>query len=162
MPPKPNILLAFSFTPIFTYIPNMIRPSSFAPKHPFFAPNTSLSSSLLTCSFPFPPYFFFAFDASFPHPSILYPRTPSSSFFSLPLLGPFFLFPALPTLLFVLHPSLLMLIPLADLEHFRCNRVYVPWMNKGRRRSNSRWNAIGKPSFHFPPFFSSLTPTILK
>ncbi|KAL0060221.1 hypothetical protein AAF712_012976 [Marasmius tenuissimus] len=28
---------------------------------------------------------------------------------------------------------------LLDLKHFRCNRVYVPWKSKGRRRSNSRW-----------------------
>lgn len=29
---------------------------------------------------------------------------------------------------------------LADLKHFRCNRVYVPWLNKGNRRTNSLWN----------------------
>ncbi|KAH8834180.1 caspase domain-containing protein, partial [Flagelloscypha sp. PMI_526] len=27
-----------------------------------------------------------------------------------------------------------------DLEHHRCNRVYVPWMSKGRRKSDSMWN----------------------
>ncbi|KIY68186.1 hypothetical protein CYLTODRAFT_374758 [Cylindrobasidium torrendii FP15055 ss-10] len=31
---------------------------------------------------------------------------------------------------------------LLDLDHFRCNRVYVPWMSKGRRRSDSVWNRI--------------------
>ncbi|KAJ7683771.1 caspase domain-containing protein [Mycena rosella] len=31
---------------------------------------------------------------------------------------------------------------LLDLAHFRCNRVYVPWVNKGRRRSDERWNAV--------------------
>ncbi|KAJ7151768.1 caspase domain-containing protein [Mycena crocata] len=31
---------------------------------------------------------------------------------------------------------------LLDLEHFRCNRVYVPWISKGRRRSDERWNAV--------------------
>ncbi|KAF7324728.1 Mitochondrial chaperone BCS1 [Mycena kentingensis (nom. inval.)] len=31
---------------------------------------------------------------------------------------------------------------LLDLAHFRCNRVYVPWMNKGKRRSDDRWNAV--------------------
>ncbi|KAJ7618651.1 caspase domain-containing protein [Roridomyces roridus] len=30
---------------------------------------------------------------------------------------------------------------LLDLAHFRCNRVYVPWISKGRRRSDERWNA---------------------
>ncbi|KAF9475281.1 hypothetical protein BDN70DRAFT_883915 [Pholiota conissans] len=29
---------------------------------------------------------------------------------------------------------------LLDLKHFRCNRVYVPWINKGNRRTNSLWN----------------------
>ncbi|KIM40751.1 hypothetical protein M413DRAFT_167260 [Hebeloma cylindrosporum] len=29
---------------------------------------------------------------------------------------------------------------LLDLKHFRCNRVYVPWLNKGNRRTNSLWN----------------------
>ncbi|KAJ7581245.1 peptidase C14, caspase domain-containing protein [Mycena floridula] len=27
-----------------------------------------------------------------------------------------------------------------DLKHYRCNRVYVPWISKGRRRTNSLWN----------------------
>ncbi|KIY68181.1 hypothetical protein CYLTODRAFT_489998 [Cylindrobasidium torrendii FP15055 ss-10] len=31
---------------------------------------------------------------------------------------------------------------LLDLDHFRCNRVYVPWLSKGRRRSDSIWNRI--------------------
>ncbi|KAJ6611871.1 caspase domain-containing protein [Mycena sp. CBHHK59/15] len=31
---------------------------------------------------------------------------------------------------------------LLDLAHFRCNRVYVPWLSKGRRRSDDRWNAV--------------------
>ncbi|KAG7094584.1 hypothetical protein E1B28_005410 [Marasmius oreades] len=30
---------------------------------------------------------------------------------------------------------------LLDLKHFRCNRVYVPWISKGRRRSDSKWYA---------------------
>ncbi|KAJ8079529.1 hypothetical protein PM082_011116 [Marasmius tenuissimus] len=30
---------------------------------------------------------------------------------------------------------------LLDLKHFRCNRVYVPWMSKGRRKSDSIWRA---------------------
>ncbi|KAF9534074.1 caspase domain-containing protein [Crepidotus variabilis] len=30
---------------------------------------------------------------------------------------------------------------LLDLKHFRCNRVYVPWLNKGQRRTNSLWNS---------------------
>lgn len=30
---------------------------------------------------------------------------------------------------------------LLDLEHFRCNRVYVPWVSKGTRRTNTRWNS---------------------
>ncbi|KAK0421726.1 caspase domain-containing protein [Armillaria borealis] len=29
---------------------------------------------------------------------------------------------------------------LLDLDHFRCNRVFVPWISKGRRRSDSIWN----------------------
>ncbi|SJL06810.1 uncharacterized protein ARMOST_10152 [Armillaria ostoyae] len=29
---------------------------------------------------------------------------------------------------------------LLDLDHFRCNRVYVPWISKGRRRSDFIWN----------------------
>ncbi|KAF9025000.1 hypothetical protein BDZ89DRAFT_1040794 [Hymenopellis radicata] len=28
---------------------------------------------------------------------------------------------------------------LLDLDHFRCNRVYVPYVSKGRRRSDSLW-----------------------
>ncbi|KAG5640342.1 hypothetical protein DXG03_009143 [Asterophora parasitica] len=28
-----------------------------------------------------------------------------------------------------------------DLDHFRCNRPYVPWISKGKRRSDSQWNA---------------------
>ncbi|KAF9259602.1 kinase-like protein [Marasmius fiardii PR-910] len=32
---------------------------------------------------------------------------------------------------------------LLDLEHLRCNRVYVPWISKGRRRSDSMWYANG-------------------
>ncbi|KIK68515.1 hypothetical protein GYMLUDRAFT_721648 [Collybiopsis luxurians FD-317 M1] len=31
---------------------------------------------------------------------------------------------------------------LLDLEHFRCNRVWVPWVSKGRRKSNSMWNNV--------------------
>ncbi|KAJ7438720.1 caspase domain-containing protein [Mycena galericulata] len=30
---------------------------------------------------------------------------------------------------------------LLDLAHFRCNRVYVPWVSKGRRRSDELWNS---------------------
>ncbi|PPQ73874.1 hypothetical protein CVT26_011737 [Gymnopilus dilepis] len=30
---------------------------------------------------------------------------------------------------------------LLDLKHFRCNRIYVPWINKGERRTASLWNA---------------------
>ncbi|ESK89580.1 hypothetical protein Moror_8651 [Moniliophthora roreri MCA 2997] len=29
---------------------------------------------------------------------------------------------------------------LLNLKHFRCNRVYVPWISKGRRQSDSLWN----------------------
>ncbi|KAF8955243.1 caspase domain-containing protein [Flammula alnicola] len=29
--------------------------------------------------------------------------------------------------------------PHIDLPHYRCNRVYVPWLNKGRRRTNTLW-----------------------
>ncbi|PBK83358.1 hypothetical protein ARMGADRAFT_675631 [Armillaria gallica] len=29
---------------------------------------------------------------------------------------------------------------LLDLDHFRCNRVYVPWISKGRHKSDSIWN----------------------
>ncbi|KAJ7155162.1 caspase domain-containing protein [Mycena filopes] len=38
---------------------------------------------------------------------------------------------------------------LLDLAHFRCNRVYVPWLSKGRRRSDERWNAVGESRFLF-------------
>lgn len=31
-----------------------------------------------------------------------------------------------------------------DLEHHRCNRVFVPWVNKGFRRTQSRWNNVGE------------------
>ncbi|KAJ2922977.1 hypothetical protein H1R20_g14131, partial [Candolleomyces eurysporus] len=31
---------------------------------------------------------------------------------------------------------------LLDLKHFRCNRVWVPWTNKGRRRSLTRQNGV--------------------
>ncbi|KAJ7578722.1 peptidase C14, caspase domain-containing protein [Mycena floridula] len=29
---------------------------------------------------------------------------------------------------------------LLDLEHYRCNRVYVPWVSKGRRMTDTLWN----------------------
>lgn len=29
---------------------------------------------------------------------------------------------------------------LLDLDHYRCNRVYTPWISKGKRRSASKWN----------------------
>ncbi|KAK0432558.1 caspase domain-containing protein [Armillaria borealis] len=32
---------------------------------------------------------------------------------------------------------------LLDLDHFRYNRVYVPWISKGRRRSDFIWNRNG-------------------
>ena len=31
-----------------------------------------------------------------------------------------------------------------DLKHHRCNRVYVPWVNKGFRRTQSQWNNVGE------------------
>ncbi|THU97825.1 peptidase C14 [Dendrothele bispora CBS 962.96] len=31
---------------------------------------------------------------------------------------------------------------LLDLDHWRCNRVYVPWISKGRRKSDSMWNNV--------------------
>ncbi|KAF8816851.1 hypothetical protein BYT27DRAFT_7181309 [Phlegmacium glaucopus] len=31
---------------------------------------------------------------------------------------------------------------LLDLEHFRCNRVYVPWLNKGRRKTDFLRNVV--------------------
>ncbi|KAJ7110956.1 caspase domain-containing protein [Mycena epipterygia] len=31
---------------------------------------------------------------------------------------------------------------LLDLAHFRCNRVYAPWVSKARRRIDERWNAV--------------------
>ncbi|KAJ2915783.1 hypothetical protein MD484_g4631, partial [Candolleomyces efflorescens] len=31
---------------------------------------------------------------------------------------------------------------LLDLEHFRCNRVWVPWTNKGKRRSMTKQNGV--------------------
>ena len=34
------------------------------------------------------------------------------------------------------HPS--------DLEHCRCNRVYVPWLNKGQRKTDFHRNIISK------------------
>lgn len=38
----------------------------------------------------------------------------------------------------------------SDLEHYRCNRVWVPWYNKGTRRTKSLWEAIGVPEIlHF-------------
>lgn len=32
----------------------------------------------------------------------------------------------------------------SDLEHYRCNRVYVPWVNKGFRRTRTQWNTVGE------------------
>ncbi|KAF6766126.1 caspase domain-containing protein [Ephemerocybe angulata] len=31
---------------------------------------------------------------------------------------------------------------LLDLKHIRCNRVYVPWTNKGKRRSLTQYNSV--------------------
>lgn len=33
---------------------------------------------------------------------------------------------------------------LLDLKHFRCNQVYVPWLNKGQRRTDSLWNSTSE------------------
>ncbi|KAF5378727.1 hypothetical protein D9615_006873 [Tricholomella constricta] len=38
-------------------------------------------------------------------------------------------------------PELLLMFSIQDLEHFRCNRPYVPWISKGKRRSDSQLNA---------------------
>ncbi|KAK7055676.1 mitochondrial chaperone BCS1 [Favolaschia claudopus] len=46
---------------------------------------------------------------------------------------------------------------LLDLAHFRCNRVYVPWLSKGRRRSDERWNSVVRR--HALPFSLSKPPT---
>ncbi|KDR74354.1 hypothetical protein GALMADRAFT_250216 [Galerina marginata CBS 339.88] len=36
---------------------------------------------------------------------------------------------------------------LLDLPHFRCNRVYVPWVNKGHRKTKTRWaNNVRQPA----------------
>ena len=34
-----------------------------------------------------------------------------------------------------------------DLEHFRCNRVYVPWRNKGRRKSDFPRNIMSESRY---------------
>ncbi|KAJ7189919.1 caspase domain-containing protein [Mycena pura] len=50
---------------------------------------------------------------------------------------------------------------LLDLAHFRCNRVYVPWISKGRRRSDERWNAVVRRlalPFSKPPTPASSPP----
>ncbi|KAJ7618640.1 peptidase C14, caspase domain-containing protein [Roridomyces roridus] len=39
---------------------------------------------------------------------------------------------------------------LLDLDHFRCNRVYVPWISKGKRKSDERRNANVR-SLALPP-----------
>ncbi|KAG6914795.1 hypothetical protein DXG01_015254 [Tephrocybe rancida] len=39
---------------------------------------------------------------------------------------------------------------LLDLEHLRCNQVYVPWISKGKRKSDSRLNGIGMLLDEFP------------
>ncbi|KAJ7864903.1 hypothetical protein B0H13DRAFT_1081945 [Mycena leptocephala] len=31
---------------------------------------------------------------------------------------------------------------LLDLQHYRCNRVFVPWIEKGRRYSDDRWDRV--------------------
>jgi len=93
---------------------------SLFPKH--------ILKSLTPNMLPFSPSFF-AFNVSFPHPSILLLSLPSTPPFSL-------------------------CSQTTVLEHFRYNRVYVGWLN-----SNSQWNVIGKPSFHSPPFLPSLTVT---
>ncbi len=41
-------------------------------------------------------------------------------------------------LLFPKPPAHMCVLP--DLDHFRCNRVYVPYVSKGRRKSDSLWN----------------------
>ena len=32
----------------------------------------------------------------------------------------------------------------SDLEHFRCNRVYVPWLNKGPRKTDFAQDVKGE------------------
>lgn len=41
---------------------------------------------------------------------------------------------------------------LLDLEHWRCNRVYVPWITKGKRRSNPKWNISRRKGAMVPRF----------
>ncbi|KAF7303788.1 Mitochondrial chaperone BCS1 [Mycena indigotica] len=45
---------------------------------------------------------------------------------------------------------------LLDLTHFRCNRIYVPWISKGRRLSNELWNAVVRK--HALPLSKPATP----
>lgn len=33
---------------------------------------------------------------------------------------------------------------LLDLDHYFCNAVYFPWLSKGKRRSKSQWQVVGK------------------
>jgi len=50
---------------------------------------------------------------------------------------------------------------LLDLDHFRCNRVYVPWISKGRRKSNSMWNAnVRRPALPPPTPISPGSPLV--
>ncbi|KAF8815603.1 hypothetical protein BYT27DRAFT_7333839 [Phlegmacium glaucopus] len=49
---------------------------------------------------------------------------------------------------------------LLDLEHYRCNRVYVPWINKGFRRTASRWNTVVRQGAA-PPSALSLNSVML-
>lgn len=55
---------------------------------------------------------------------------------------------------------------LLDLKHFRCNRVYVPWLNKGNRRTNSNWNSnkrmFARTPYSTLPNVQLLTPMILQ
>ena len=52
------------------------------------------------------------------------------------------------------HLSSAVAYPQKDLDHYRCNNVYRPWVNKGGRRSNTLRNGMGTSTFlihHRPP-----------
>ncbi|KAJ7864900.1 hypothetical protein B0H13DRAFT_1081849 [Mycena leptocephala] len=50
---------------------------------------------------------------------------------------------------------------LLDLQHYRCNRVFVPWIEKGRRYSNDRWNSVFRRHAlpMLPTYSTQISPT---
>lgn len=53
---------------------------------------------------------------------------------------------------------------LLDLNHYRCNGMYFPWLSRGKRKSKTKWQRVGKGPFTSTviPVAYALHPTVRK